>query len=780
MMHHTLAIWLLSALVTTVAAPALDWPQLRGASLDGRSQETGLLDADFVLETAWEHPLGEAYSAVSVAGGKALTLFSDGTNDVAIAFGAATGAQLWRTPFAETYLGHDGSTDGPIATPTLDGERVYVISPFGDLVALALTDGRKLWSRHLGEDFGGRAPTYGFSATPLVFGELLVVQAGGDGGRSVVALDRRSGELRWSAGEDRITYQTPVVATLGGERVLLSVGALRVTVLRPEDGEVLRSYAHSEKPPYDPTYPQPLAFGDRLLLLFGDEAVLYQLGADALEELWRSRGFGRSTALPVAHGGYLYGFKGRFLTCLDASDGEVVWKSRPPGGSGLILVDGHLFIHGSNGWLTVIEATPAGYREKTRVRVSTNAGHTAPSFADGRVFVRNLTHVAAVRVVQGARPSTASAGAGEAAEAGEFAAWVRRVEQAPAQARRGLVDEFMSGRALLPVIEDGRVYFVYRGPAEAVSVTGHMLADQLVPDPLTRIPDTDFFYRGYQIETEGRWHYRFQADFDDPVPDPLNPRLAFGEAEEVSELVMPGFRDPDHLRGVADPARAGRLEELEIDSGPLGRTVKVRVYLPASYDTVHEARYPLVILTNGDQWLEAGLKNSLDHLFDRVAQGAVVAFAPIAGWTGGLRGGPATRLIADELLPRLDEVFRLDTSQGSAALWTVQEKAAVALDLVRANPRFGRAALQSARTYRAALEPLSDSTERELHFFVSWSRYESRSAERGYDERRAARELAAWLEGQGYGVDGGELAPGPGFRTWRLQAQEILRFLLPR
>ena len=94
-----------------------------------------------------------------------------------------------------------------MGTPTVDGERVYFVGPFGELVALDLDDGKTLWSKHLADDYGAPKPIYGYSATPVVFDDLLVVQAGGPDGRSVVALDRAGGQQRWASAYDWITHQ---------------------------------------------------------------------------------------------------------------------------------------------------------------------------------------------------------------------------------------------------------------------------------------------------------------------------------------------------------------------------------------------------------------------------------------------------------------------------------------------------------------------------------------------------------------------------------------------
>ena len=776
----------------SLTASAADWPSHRGPNLDGSAAASGLLDSHFTLELVWKHELGPAYSAISVAGGKVVTLFSDGEKDVAIAFDAQNGEELWRFPFAETYRGHDGSTDGPVGAPTLDQERVYLVGPFGDFAALSLADGKPLWTRHLPKDFSSPKPVYGFSATPVKLGESLLLQVGGDAPQSVIAFDPSNGKVQWSVGDDRFNHPSPVFAKLNGEKLWVSVGAFQIAAIRPQTGELVAGHRHSEKSAFDPTYPQALSLGDdRILLTFSNEAVLYRLTVDALEELWRSTHLKGSTAIPVFHDGYVYGFNGRFLSCVDAETGELMWKSRRPGGRGLILVDDHLFVLGSNGWLTAIKATPEEYREVTGIQVSDQAGYTAPSFADGHLYVRNLTDIAAVRVVPGSAPSdrTATDTPAEETETTAFSAWVDRVHKASdSEAKAKLIDAFMAEHKEFPVIEDERwVHFIYRGPGQEVFVLGQMQKDRDVAEPMQRIPGTRFFHRTYPLEATGRWHYQLQADFENPAPDPLNSRLALGEAQPHSELVMPQFQDPKHIQEPAEDLPRGRLEAFELESKAYGRSIEVQVYLPDGYDSSAQTNaeatgYPVLVIPNGDLWLEAGAQNSLDHLLarkdpDHGIQPAVVVFVPLDGWVGGQWGGRAVQLLGEELPMVLEEKYQTDRSAGSWSLWTVQEKATIGLDILRAYPRFGRAAFQSPRTYRGELKPLP--TDRGLRFFISWSRYESKSAETGFDEAQAARDLRDGLKAQGFEVQGGEFIPGPGYRSWRLQTRQILEFLLP-
>ena len=759
--------------------PAAEWNQHRGPTLDGRVAAPEL-GQPFRFESIWKRDLGSGYSGIATAGDRLVTLYSDGASDQVVAVDAATGKVLWQVRLAETYAGHDGSADGPIATPTIDDGRVFALGPRGQLLALALEDGSLLWSKDLPKDFASQPPFYGYSTSPLVVGDLLVVQTGGEDGHSVSALRKETGEVVWSVGEDPIRHQSPIWLQVEDEEHLIAVGATEVRGLDSATGRVLWRHRHSEKPGYDPTFPQitPIR-GDRLLLSFREEARLLKVeaseGGFEVSVLWTSTALKESFAIPVVHGDHLYGFSGLFLTCVALETGEKVWKSRPPGGQGLVLAGDQLLVVGAQGWLTAIAATPDGYQESFKVRALDQGTFTTPTYTEGKIFVRDLHRLAAFQVV-GGNGTVEKAGSlvvPESLGRGDFAEALRKI--LASEDKEARVQALLASHESFPVIEDGQVHFLYHGPAETVSILGQMVEDVRVPEALTRLPGTHLFHRVYPAPNEGRWQYQLQVDFDDPQADPRNPHRALG-AEKYSEVTLPGFVDPDHSKPVQGSPK-GRLETLRLTSEAYG-DLDVRVYLPASYDG--QRPHPLLLMLNGEQWLDLGLPNTFDHLFGRVSRSAVVAFVPLDRWVGGSRGGPAGTLLRDEVLPRLEATYRLSERSGDRLLWMVQDKSAVGLDLVAEDPdRFPRLAMQSPSFYRETLPDLVAHRGKDLRFFVGWSRYEARCAERGFDEYQVALDLRDWIDELGFEQAGGELVAGPGFRTWRLQAEDILRFLLP-
>src|SRR5688572_26122532 len=181
--------WLVVALTATpaiVAAATTDWPAFRGNRGDGAAA-AGILDPAKGLEVVWKRPIGSGYSAISTAGGVGVTMAVDGEHDVVLAFDLATGKDRWKHQLAPFYKGHDGSDDGPIATPAIAGDRVFALGPRGHLVALNLADGAVAWSRTLGES-DSRLPVYGHAASTVVVDDLVLVLSGGAAGKTLLAL----------------------------------------------------------------------------------------------------------------------------------------------------------------------------------------------------------------------------------------------------------------------------------------------------------------------------------------------------------------------------------------------------------------------------------------------------------------------------------------------------------------------------------------------------------------------------------------------------------------
>ena len=191
------------------SALADDWPQWRGPKQDGISRETGLLAQwpEKGPAELWRVPLGNGFSAVSVVGERAYTLFGSKDGEFAAAFSVADGKTLWKTRLSD-LLKNDSYGDGPRATPAIDSGRVYALSGKGILACMDAATGKRLWMGDLLEHSGGKPPEYGFAASSVVVGDMVIVVCGGGSGKSLVAYHKISGKMLWTSlgRQDRLLH----------------------------------------------------------------------------------------------------------------------------------------------------------------------------------------------------------------------------------------------------------------------------------------------------------------------------------------------------------------------------------------------------------------------------------------------------------------------------------------------------------------------------------------------------------------------------------------------
>lgn len=169
-----------------------EWPQWLGPNRDGISRETGLRKswAETGPKVAWRTPLGEGYSGISIAQGRVYTLYSDGYDEFVVCLDAKSGKQIWRVRSDSTFKDTNGN--GPRSTPTIHGDLVYAIGGRGQLLALQTKSGKKVWQHDLKKEFNSSGPSDGgFASSPLVEGEMLLVEAGGGNGNAFVAFNKK-------------------------------------------------------------------------------------------------------------------------------------------------------------------------------------------------------------------------------------------------------------------------------------------------------------------------------------------------------------------------------------------------------------------------------------------------------------------------------------------------------------------------------------------------------------------------------------------------------------
>lgn len=399
---HRLPLVLAAAIVTTAllraqAPVTSDWPQWRGPDRTGVSPETGLLDAwpasgPRQVWTASE--LGAGYGSVSVAGNR---VFVQGLRDgqsVVSSLNRADGRRAW-----VQVIGRGATNDrgpGPRSTPTVDGDRLYVLTEGGDLACLRVADGSVVWRRNILADFRARNINWLLSESPLVDGTLVIVTPGGRSA-GMVALDKMTGRTVWTSGNlnDEAGYSSPIVADVQGVRTIMTLTAEAGVGVRASDGTLMWRYpsvANRTANVATPVYANDHVFYSSA---YGTGGALLSLraadGQVRAQEVYFTRDMQNHHGGIVLIDGYLYGFNNSILTCLEFATGEVVWRDRSVGKGAVSAADGHLYVVSENHAVGLVEATPAGYREKGRFSIRDHGlpSWAHPAISDGRLYIRN-------------------------------------------------------------------------------------------------------------------------------------------------------------------------------------------------------------------------------------------------------------------------------------------------------------------------------------------------------------------------------------------------------
>ncbi|MFO0808908.1 MAG: PQQ-binding-like beta-propeller repeat protein [Gemmataceae bacterium] len=402
-------------LAVLALTPAADWPQFLGPSRDGVSIEVGL-NLDWQAhppKVLWKVPLGRGFSSVAAVGGRLYTMAERDTRSVAVAFDAATGRELWVRDLAAGYVDLEVNAVGPRATPTVVDGHLYCLLPRGELFNLRADDGTVVWQVNALAAVGGsdlhKAEAYfwGLAGSPLVEAGRVIVQPGHRDGGSVAAFDAATGKLAWKAGDDPPGYCPPIVATLAGRRMLVCGTGVSFLGLDPATGAVLWRHPFGSK--INCNCAIPLVVDGKLFV-----SSAYRVGCALIEvlpagdgfttrEVWKNREMQNHYATSMVHRGYAYGSHGdkqerlASFRCIEVATGKLQWEEPKLRKCSPILAAGHLIVLGERGTLWLVEANPSRYVEKGELPgVLAHKAWAPPALSDGRLYLRDETHLACV------------------------------------------------------------------------------------------------------------------------------------------------------------------------------------------------------------------------------------------------------------------------------------------------------------------------------------------------------------------------------------------------
>ena len=384
-------------------APA-EWFQWRGPNRDGHSDETGLLKdwpANGPPQVWRATGAGNGFASFSASGGKLFTLGARGNVEYVIAFDAASGKRLWETPNGQRFRNEMG--DGPRSTPTIDGNRLFAFGGTGELSCLDTATGTKIWSVNVVQQFGGTTPYWGYSESPLVIGDRIVLNAGGRKA-SIVAVNKADGKTLWQNHNDAAGYSSPMLLRTGSLQQVVFFTGQRALAVDPRDGRLLWSYDRASN--NTANIATPIIRGNRVFFSsdYGTGAALLDVKAAgnvaSAQEVYFTREMRNHHASSVVVGDHIYGFSSSILTALKFDTGDLAWRNRSVGKGSLIYADERLYLYSEQGVVGLAEASPAAYREHGRFSIQQTGPPTwsHPIISNGRLIIRDQDNVYAYDV----------------------------------------------------------------------------------------------------------------------------------------------------------------------------------------------------------------------------------------------------------------------------------------------------------------------------------------------------------------------------------------------
>jgi outer membrane protein assembly factor BamB len=379
-----------------------DWPEFRGPNRDGVIRGV-TIRTDWNRappQQVWRHRVGPAWSSVIVIGDRLFTQEQRGDEETMVCYNALTGKELWvhedSARFWETV-----SEAGPRATPTFANGRIYALGGTGVFNCLDAATGKRYWSKDIAADAGAKIPLWGFSGSPLVVDGKAVVFAGGSDGKSLLAYDAESGDLRWTAPGGGTSYSSPQIATIAATPQVLMLDDHGLSAFNPADGTVL--WHHGLTWSGAPRALQAHLLSDTRLLVGGLEGAgvaLVDVAQDSdgwhAVSVWNTGSVKPEHSDFVVHQGYAYGFDVSMLSCVDLETGERRWRGGRYGrGQAVLLPDQSvILVLSDRGQAALVAANPERYEELGRFQAIKGKTWNHPVIARGRLYVRNAEEMA--------------------------------------------------------------------------------------------------------------------------------------------------------------------------------------------------------------------------------------------------------------------------------------------------------------------------------------------------------------------------------------------------
>ena len=397
----------------------LSFPQFLGPSRDCKVPGPELA-TDWTVNPPtqlWRQPIGAAWSGFAIAGHRAITQEQRGENEATVCYDIESGEVLWITE----NPGHYNTAiagEGPRATPTIVENKVFALGAEGILSCLDLQSGSQLWQRNIAIDAGlatdgpsdqtgaskprNKSKEWGFSSAPLVHEGKVIVSAGGENGKSLIAYAADSGEPIWFGGSSRAGYSSALIATILGEEQILIFNQDGLAAHNPEDGNVRWTFEWKEAIPH---VSMPLILSENQVLLslgYGKGSKLVEVSKDGdqfkSKQIWHSIRMKAKFTNLIYHKNHVFGLDDGIFACMELNRGRPTWKDGRYGHGQVLLRNNHILVMAEMGEVILLEANPEKHSELTRFTALDGKTWNPPALAGEYLLVRNHKEAACYKL----------------------------------------------------------------------------------------------------------------------------------------------------------------------------------------------------------------------------------------------------------------------------------------------------------------------------------------------------------------------------------------------
>jgi outer membrane protein assembly factor BamB len=396
-MRH--ALFLLLTLAVAAQTPTVsDWPQYLGPGRDGVYRGPALSEKWPAAgpRVVWRKAVGAGFSGPVVTQGRVILFHRSANREIVESLDARTGAAQWQFGYPTSYRDDFGFDEGPRAVPVVSGGIVYTFGAEGQLHALSLATGTRIWSEDTMKRFAVAKGFFGAAGSPLVEDGRVISNVGGKNG-GIVAFEAKTGKVLWTATNDEASYSSPVGATIGGRRLAVFLTRTGIVGLDPATGKVQFQRRWRALQAASVNAATPLVVNDLIFVSaeYGPGAGVLRASGSTLTELWTSdEVLSNHYATSVYRDGFLYGFHGRqefgpSLRAVEFQTGKVRWSEERFMAGSVILAGDRLLILRESGELVLAAASPESFRPIARAKVLPATVRAFPALADGFLFARN-------------------------------------------------------------------------------------------------------------------------------------------------------------------------------------------------------------------------------------------------------------------------------------------------------------------------------------------------------------------------------------------------------